>query len=162
MENTRLNDLKEVLRLGMIENFKQCGYLAPIFFFYENGEPVITMIPNELLENSGGKQILAALIRKICKKPTVLAAGIIIEANAAKLDNDDSELTKKVMNGELKVSELEQSQDIILMIFSTPSKEEMISYVVDCEAKTVGESLSEGELDGIGGTFSHFFNWNIN
>jgi hypothetical protein len=66
------------------------------------------------------------------------------------------------MSGNVKVSELKESQDIILMIFSTPANEEMISYVVDCDNKTVGEQLTEGEAEGVGGTFSHFFNWNKN
>jgi len=162
MKNTKLNDFKEILRQGMIENFERDGYLAPVFFFYEIGQPVISQIPNELLNNARGKQILAGIIKTICLKPTVLAAGIIIEANAAKLDDKDSELTKMVLNGDIRVSELKQSQDIIVMLFSTPSKEEVFAYAVDCKTKTVGEEFGDGELDGIGGTFSKFFDWKKN
>lgn len=157
MKNKSVNDFKEVLRQGMIANFEKCGYLTPVFFFYMDNHPIISMIPPELLGSRNGKELLAGMIRNICSEKPVLAAGIIIEANAAKMDKDN-ELTKLVENGDVRVSELKEKQDIILMLFSTPEKEEIISYVVDCKNKTVGEPFANGfDATGMQGTFSNFF-----
>ena len=160
MTNKKLNDFKETMKNGMIENFKIHGFLTPVMFFLINGQPVISTIPGELLEDYEGKTILSNMIKRICKDPNVIAGGIIIEANAAKVDAD-SELSKLLLNGDLRVSELKEKQDIIMMVFSTPEKEEMIAYHVDCKNKTVGEPLASN-YDSFGGTFSEFFNWNKN
>jgi len=159
--NSKLQDFKESLRLGMIENFKRDGSLAPILFFFKDGTPMIGRIPDELLSNSQGKVVLAGIIRNICQEPTVLCAGIIMEANGAKI-SPDTEMTKLVLEGNLKVSELKDKTDLIVMMFSTPEGEEMYAYTVDVENKTVGDLFSEEVMKGFSGTFSHFFTWNQN
>lgn len=157
MASKNIEDFKEILKQGMIENFQEHGYITPILFFYMESQQMISIIPPEFLSSYNGKNMLAGMIRKFCSENPVLATGIIIEASAAKM-NTDSELAKLVENGDLRVSELKEKQDIILMIFSTPEKEEMISYVVDCENKTVGEPFADAnEFTGFSGTFSNFF-----
>lgn len=160
IKNKKLNDFKKVLHEGMLENFKKDGYLAPTLFFFKDDQPSIALIPQELLSSVEGKNKLADIIRKICKEPTVLAAGIIIEAHSTKV-LPNTEMEKLLMNGTVRVSELKEKQDIILMHFSTPVGEEMISYVVDYKNKSIGESMN---YDGMGavGIFSGFFNWNRN
>lgn len=154
---------KEILREGMIKNFETSGDLTPIMFFYKGGQPVITEIPNAFLMTPGGKVALANIIKKVCTEPDTMMAGIIIEAYGAKLSvEEDSDLTDAVINGEKRVSELNEKQDIIVMISSTPEGEEMISYIVDPETKTVGEEFSGIGAAQIAGTFSHFFSWNKN
>ena len=83
-----------------------------------------------------------------------------MEANAAKIDAN-TELAKLVTNGDIRVSELKEKLDIIVLIFSTPEGEEIITYVVDCKNKVVGEPFSEGATN-LGGKFSGFFSWNKN
>jgi hypothetical protein len=160
MANNKLNDFKKVMENGMIENFKSFGFLTPVMFFLMNNQPMIKEIPSELLENSEGKQILSQIIKKICKEPNVTAGGIIIEAYAAKT-NQDTELSKSLLNGDIRVSELKEKQDIIMMVFSSPEKEEMIAYNVDCKNKTVGEQFAS-DCDSFDGTFSNFFDRNKN
>lgn len=161
MSNTKLQDFKESLRQGMIENFERDGCLLPIMFFLKDGMPVIGEIPFELLETPERKDILAGTIRKICQQPNVLAAGLIIEASGVKMD-DDSEMANLVKNGSVRISELKESQDIIVMVFSTPEGEELIAYCVDIKNKTVGEMFSGEETKGMGGIFSNFFSWTKN
>ena len=134
-----------------------------IMFFYKNGQPIITEIPDTFLINSTGKVALANIITKICGEPDTLMAGIIIEAYGAKISIDeDSEEAKAVLSGEKKVHDIEGRQDIIVMISSTPEGEEIISYVVDPEAKAVGEEFTGEGADQLAGTFTHFFNWKKN
>jgi len=161
MTSNKLNEFKEILIKGMVENFKRDGYLTPLLFFYKNGEPIGGEIPSELLASPEGKNFLAGIIRTVCREPNVLAAGIIMEANGAKIDND-TEMAKLVKNGNVRVSELKESQDIIVLLFSTPEKEELIAYTVNLENKTVGELFGGEELKGMGGIFSNFFTWNKN
>lgn len=124
---------------------------------------MISTIPTELLNTSEGKIILADTIKTTCLNPQTKFAGIIMEAYGAKIDKEkDQEKAKSIIEGEVRVSELEEKQDIIIMICSTPQGEETISYVVDPKAKTVGESFSSEGADAIAGTFSHFFNWSKN
>ena len=163
MSKKDIDIFKEVLHQGMKKNFTMAGYLSPIMFFYKDGKPIISEIPNEYLATQVGKQGLAQIIRKICSEPNVEMAGIIIEAYGAKLNKDDnSEEAKAVLSGEKRVSDLEDKEDIIIMIVSTPEGEEAISYIVDPDAKTVGEEFLGDGLEKMMGTFSNFFNWNKN
>jgi hypothetical protein len=163
MKKTNISEFKEILRQGMIKEFNMKGSLSPIMFFYKGGQPIITEIPNTFLINSTGKVALANIITKICGEPDTLMAGIIIEAYGAKISiEEDSEEAKAVLSGEKKVRDIEGRQDIIVMISSTPAGEEIISYIVDPEAKAVGEEFSGEGADQIAGTFTHFFNWNKN
>jgi hypothetical protein len=161
MKSKELNEFKEVLKEGMIANFKKDGFLTPILFFYMENKPMIIPVPSELFSCSESKQILARIIQNFCQENPVLAAGIIIEANGVKMDGD-SEMSKLVMNGDIKVSELKEKQDIIFMLFSTPENDDLISYVVDCKNKTIGEPFSVNEITNACGVFSGFFSWNKN
>lgn len=163
MKKTSIKEFKEVLRKGMIDAFSTDGRLTPIMFFYKGGQPIITEIPNTFLANSQGKIALANIMKKLCAESDTVMAGLIIEAYGAKLDGENiTEETKAVLNGEKRVKDIEGRQDIIIMISSTPEGEEMISYVVDPDTKTVGEEFSGEGADQVSGTFSHFFNWNKN
>lgn len=151
----KVEKLKEVMRNGMIQNFKNDGFLVPVVFFLTDNQPHIAQIPNDMLKSTAGKVALAGNIKELCKSPEVQACGIIIEAYGAKI-NADSEDAKKVLDGVVRVSELDEKQDIIIMIFSTPEKDESITYLVDCKNKTVGEEFLEG-ADGMNGIFGNFF-----
>ena len=63
------------------------------------------------------------------------------------------------MEGKKKVSELDNKQDIIIMIFTTPESEEMISYIVDPNTKTIMEKFFGKNAEKMAGTFSSFFDW---
>jgi len=157
-----VEDFKEVLHEGMKENFEKDGSLTPILFFIKDNQPAISQIPNEFLSSLEGKQQLANVIKRICTLPNVSCGGMIIEAYGSKIDKDlNPETTEAIMTGKKRISELDEKDDIIMMIFSTPEKDEMISYVVDCQNNTVGEPYIDG-VKGIGGTFSNFFNWSKN
>ena len=162
MGSNRIDEIKETMRLKMIENFENDGFISPVLFFLENNEILISMIPFEFLGSPEGKMELAEFIKNVCGRSTVLAAGIIIEANAAKLI-PDTEMSKLVLNGDIKISELKEKQSIILMQFSTPVSEEMFAYAVDEKNKTVGDTIfNSGDADNAQGIFSNFFTWNRN
>jgi len=161
MKKRMIESLKKTLHDGMIKNFEKDGFLTPVLFFIKNEEPSITIIPNDLLSTPNGKQILAKVIKQICAQPNVFCAGIIIEGYGARL-NVDSEMSKLVKNGNIKVSELKENLDIILMIISTPEGDDVISYQVDCENKTVGDRFIEEGKNSFAGTFSNFFEWTQN
>ena len=95
----------------------------------------------------------------MCGNPMIIAAGLILEANCAKFDNND-ELGKLVASGAIRVSELKDKNDVILMIFSTPVSEELFIYDVDIKNKTIGEKYPE--TSGFTGLFTNFFGWNKN
>ena len=159
MANKKIDEFKEVMKNGMIMNFQASGFLTPVMFFLRGNEAVVSEIPSKYFKDYEGKTKLADIIKKICKQPDVIAGGIIIEAYG-KAVNQNDEMSKLLLNGDIRVSELKEKQDIILMVFSTPEKEEAIAYYVDCKNKTVGKKLpSDGSY---GGTFSNFFDWNKN
>jgi hypothetical protein len=159
--NKKLNNYKESLRLGMIKNFEKNGHLAPILFFLKDNAPVIIQIPSDFLSTQESKVLFGNSVRRLCQEPNVMAAGMIIEAWGVKL-HEDNEMSKLLMNGNMKVRDVKDRQDIIIMIFSTPEGEETISYVVDCENKTVGEKFIGEDAGKMGGNFSNFFNWTKN
>jgi len=161
MENN-LTNFKEMMRLGMIENFKEFGFIEPVLFFYKDGEQFIMEIPHDLLKDCESKLVLADVIKSICQEPNVFAVGIIIEANCAKLDEIGDELSEQVLNGKVKISQLKEKQKIIVMMFSTPEDEEMFVYKVNSKKKTVDAMFGEEKLKGIQGIFSNFFLWNKN
>lgn len=154
-QKNEIEKFKECLRQAMIENFKKDGYLTPIVFFYMENQPIISQIPSELLSNQEGKQLLASMIRSFCQQNPVLATGIIIEAYSAEI-HSDSEMSKLIENGNLRVSELKIKQDIIMLVFSTPERDELLIHPVDCKNILVGELISN--YDGsVSGVFSNFF-----
>ena len=156
MKNKELIDFREFMRNTMIKNFENDGYLTPIFYFFKNGQPMLDIIPPEALSSYESKQQLADMIRNVCNDPTVIAAGIIIEAYGAKFDKDNP-LSKLVENGDLRVSELKEKQDLIMMVFCTPESDEIITYAVDCKNKKVGEQFADSNFGGFSGIFSKFF-----
>jgi len=151
-----IEKFKKVMHEGMIANFEEDGFLTPVMFFIKNGQPVVSQIPNEMLKTSEKKAELSSIIKSICTDPMVTFAGIVLEAYGAKMGND-SELSKLVVEGNIRVSELKEKQDIIIMIHATPEKEETVSYVVDPENKTVGEKFID-DSGAFKGIFSNFFN----
>ena len=160
--NAKLDSFKTFLVNGMLDNFTWDGFLTPMLFFFQDDTPMMAMIPNRMLSTPEGKIELATYIKAKCAEPNVLAAGMIIEAHGAKIDADSEEI-KSVFNGKTKVSELKQALDIIILIFSTPEKEEMFSYVVDCKNKLIiGEFGNSDEFNAGNGLFNDFFKWNKN
>lgn len=158
--NYKIEQFKEHMHQSMLMNFKKSGFLVPVVFFLFCKRSIIKKIPRNLLSNPEGKDHLANAIKHMCEDPRVTAAGIIIEANGAKIKGDN-ELLNSVLIGNVKVSELKEKQDIIIMIFSTPEGEELISYVVNSSNKTIVEPFNDnkGSYDG---KFSNFFGWNKN
>jgi hypothetical protein len=154
-------DFKKVLHEEMIRNFERDGYLTPLLFFLRDNQPIIITIPNELLLSPDGKIQLATKIKTICMTPNVRCAGIIIEACGTKV-NADSEIAKLILDGNIKISELNEHVDIIIMIYSTRENDDFIAYQVDCENKTVGERFIDDNAIGFTGTFSKFFKWTQN
>jgi hypothetical protein len=154
-----IQDFKNVLHQGMIHNFKNNGFLAPVLFFMDNHkQPHFELIPPQFLSTPEGKEQLGITIKKICTSLNIICAGMIIEAHAKKLDkNKDKELGDKLQRGDIRVSELQEKEEVIIMIFSTPNSEESIGYYVDPKTKTIKEKM---ESDGkTGGLFSRFFDW---
>ena len=157
-----IEDFKEVLNKGMISNFEKDGHLVPIFFYIKGNQPFLTNIPNEFLSTPEGKHQLSNIIKNICVEPDVIAAGMVIEGYGAKMEKDNP-LRELVIDKTIKVSELSDNVYIIMLIFSTPEGDEMISYVVDVENKIVGDKWTgDSEPNSIGGIFSGFFKWGMN
>jgi len=162
MKNAELFLIKEIFKQGMIRNFEKDGHLQPIIFFYMKDNPMIIPIPSHMLSSPENKHILAATIKQYISNNPVLAAGIIIEAYGAIMDKDN-ELSKLITSGDITVSELKEKQDIIIMVFSSPEGDDVTAYLVDVKNKKVGEPFINGkEMEGFGGTFSGFFDWNKN
>jgi hypothetical protein len=161
--NNMVDLFKEVMRVGMIANFENDGSLDPIIFFLKAGKPVIIRIPDFMFSSQKAKAMISNAIRLLTHQPDVTVAGIITEAWGVKLNSDnENELVESLKRGEKQVRDLEEKQDIIIMVFSTPEKEELIGYKVDCENKKVCEEFTESEANSCGGLFSNFFSWNRN
>lgn len=159
LKSNKIKDFKEMVHKGMIECFERDGYLEPILFVLLNENTLVISIPNDFLSSQQGKQILASKIKEFCLLPDVLAIAMVIEAYGLKMDNDD-ELTKEVIDGKKRVSETDGKQDIIMMIVSTPEKDETKIYGVNLTEKKIINDF--GEPDNFKGIFSGFFNWKRN
>src|ERR1035437_6414434 len=140
MANKKINEFKEIMKNGMIKNFQSSGFLVPIMFFMRGNQAVISEIPKEFLKDSEGKTMLSDFIKNICKQPDIIAGGIIMEAYA-KVVNKNDEMSKLLLNCSIRVSELKEKDDIIMMIFSTPEKEEAIADHVRIKVKTNSNSF---------------------
>jgi len=149
-----INELKKHMVDTMLSNFKKFGNLAPILFFMVKNELNVGLIPSEMLSTHENKEALALAIKRMCKNNAIQCVGIIMEAWAKNIGDD--ELSKLLINGNMRVSECKEKQEIILMIFSTPDKEEFISYIVEPKTKCVLHLYHSGENTN-GGTFSNFF-----
>ncbi len=155
---------------GMKKNFERDGIIRPIAFFLhkfpvdekfpEGVPPTPTIIPiDEYLNDVDWKKGLSYTMHKMCENPMLLAAGIIAEANYTMFNNND-ELGKLILSGALKINELKNKNDIIMMIFGTPIEEEIFIYGVDIKNKTVGERYPE--TNEFGGLLTNLFGWNKN
>ena len=162
--------LKDSIHHGMLENFKRDGYLTPIAFFlhktpidgspFEMGEPLPVIIPiGKYIGDLDWKQSLSYAMHKMCENPLIIAAGLVMEGSGAKFHVDD-ELGKLVQSGAVKISELKEKQDIIMMMFSTPIEEELFIYNVDVKNKTIGERFPESH--NFNGLMANLFGWNKN
>lgn len=170
MTNNSTKDYKSEFKASMLKGmkagFERDGYLVPIAFFlhqslFDGKPPIPTLIPidGNLLADYETKSRLSFAMHNMCKNPLIIAAGLILEANCAKFYKND-ELAKLVISGAIRISELKDKNDIILMMFSTPVSEELFIYDVDVKNKIVGERYSEtNEFTGI---FTNFFGWNKN
>jgi len=160
---TQIEKFRKVMIEGMKENFETTGYLVPIAFFLlkidNEYQPHFMEINGKFLSNSEYKKDLASKITEICQNPMVLAAGVLTEAYGVRIPTD-SELIDKVTSSELSISQLDEKEELIVMTFSTPVKQEIIAYVVDANNKTIGEQYSQ--VDNFEGVFSGFFGWNRN
>jgi hypothetical protein len=155
IETETIESLKEYFVATMQDNFKKDGRLQPIFFYKIENNVKIVMIPGEVFANDEGKDDLMRTVRMCCANPKVECAGLIQEA-WAKTVEPKSELTPLLMNGNLHVKDLKEKDGIIFMIFATPEKEEMISFYVNPEERTIGKKIgSDGAKTE--GTFSNFF-----
>jgi hypothetical protein len=160
--NYKIEQFKEHMHESMLMNFKKHGVLTPVVFFLFCDRSIIEKIPSNLLNSPEGKDHLARAIKHMCQKPSVTATGIIIEAYGAKV-NGNTELANLLLEGNIKVSELKEKEDLIIMIFSTPEGEEMFAYVVDSSTKTVIEPFNKNsKTTNSKGRFSNFFSWNKN
>jgi len=151
----KAEEFKESLRLGMIDNFKRDGHLAPVLFILKSGNPDVVVIPRHMLENKEAKSHLAQTIKRIAEIDDVEAIGIILEAYARSGKND--EMSKLLLNGNLTLSEIKDKDDAIVMIFSTPEEEEMIGYSVDIAKKAVLGRFPQMKGLDAGGLFGNFF-----
>lgn len=157
---SEIEKYKEVMKKGMIDNFERDGNIVPVIFFIENFNLNIAEIPNYLLSTENGKDMLSVLIRNKCANPNIQAAGMIIEAWGAKIDVD-SDAARALENSEINVSDLDEKVDIIILIFSTPTKSDIIAYSVDSENKKILDEFGNG-IESISGRFSNFFKWTQN
>jgi hypothetical protein len=157
---TKIEEFIEVMRLGMISNFKTDGFLTPMFFYLQNNQPYLVGLASNFFDSPEGKLELIEFISKTCMKPGVVMSGLISEADIKTIPESDKDFDK-YMSGELKISDQVDKNDIIVLIVSTPEKTYSITYPVDKENKKVFDEItSDGEI--VSGLFSDFFSWTKN
>lgn len=149
------NLLKEAMLQGMIANFKLDGSLMPVFFFLKENQPCMSLIPPEFLSSHEGKVRLSELLREISKDPRVTAVGLIYEAYMACTESE-SQLDKLLNSGNLRIADLKAKQDVIVMHFATPERQEAFIFPVDVKSKTIGERLYTADSVAVG-IFTNFF-----
>lgn len=135
--------LRDSFKKTMVQNFLKDGYLVPLVFIYKFGKVKIIQIPNNVLASQSGKDNLAEMIKKECRMGA-FAAGMIIEAYCTQID---IKANSRVKN------------DSLVMVFSTPEKEELFVYNVDIEKKKIIEELDSKGAQSVAGRFSDFFSW---
>lgn len=153
-----MNEFKKSLKNSMIQNFKNDGFLTPVIFYMNEGSPVMSIIPENLFNSDEGKNEISSVLHLISEIPTVTAVGMIYEAYMTKQDKDN-ELTKLLVNGSLRVSELKEKQDVIILLFSTLESETVTMIEVNPTNREIGEITEENTG---GGRFSGFYNKNKN
>lgn len=149
-------EFKDMIYGGMKAAFERDGQIRPMGFFLIAGNPVIVEIPMDFMENYQSKSILANGLKKMCQMPGVEAGAFVTEAYVTMVD-ENTENAEAIKNGDIRVSDLENKNDIIMMVFSTPIEEVMIGHFVNPEEKTIGEKLDSGGV--FKGMFSGFFKW---
>lgn len=147
----------------MKANFEKDGFLDPVMFAVTLEAFHFAAIPPELLQNQQSKSLLKKILESKTKEPGVIAVGVILEAWGCMLEKEkDSGLLKLIQNETLNVRDLKYRENIILMIFSTPEKDELCAFCVDAENKKVlGSYIPDGEMMN-GGLFSNFFAYTRN
>lgn len=148
--NESANQLKEIMLQGMFANFKKDGSVAPVFFFLKENQPCLSLIPPEFLSSHEGKVMFSQLLREISNDPRVTAVGLIYEAYMACTENG-SQLGKLLDSGNLRVADLKTKQDVIVMLFDTPEREEAFIFPVDIKNRTIGErfNMPDGVINGL-------------
>jgi hypothetical protein len=151
-----VNALKQAVKHGIRVNYEKFGEVSPIVFILIDGKPRIQPIPNLFLETNEGKEKFMATLRLVCKDTSVSCAGIVIEAWARSFSSQEDHLAQLLMDGNMKVRDLKEKDDVIVMIFATPDKEEGFVYKVDEKNKKISmeEPMKAGFSEGI---FSNFF-----
>lgn len=158
-EKNNIEVFKDTMLKGMLSNFEKDGYLAPMIFFYIDGEPIVSQVPHELLSTKEGKEKLALIIKSRCSQPNVLAGGIIFEADCVRIKEEEANTIEGIINGDIELSSLEGSKDTIVMMFSSPEKEELFTYPVDIENKKIKGKLTGEDVQTMGGLFTNLFQW---
>jgi len=162
MPTRTIDQTKEFIKSFMTNEYNR-GKFRPFIFFLNQGQTVVIPIFVDFFRDDEGKLMLAQMIRDICKMPFVTLAGLAFEAHMAKIDVTDNtsieEAVKQVAGK--KVSQMPDKVDAITAIFSSPEGESAVMYQVDERNHRVLQNLSE-EAKSITGTFSHFFEWNLN
>lgn len=153
--NESSNLLKEAMLQGMFANFKMDGSLMPVFFFLKENQPCMSLIPPEFLSSHGGKVRLSQLLREISKDPRVTAVGLIYEAYMACTESE-SQLDKLLDSGNLRVADLKTKQDVIIMHFATPERQEAFIFPVDINNRTIGERFDTSNA-ATNGLFANLF-----
>lgn len=157
--NPLITKLEDTMHQGMIENFKEHGYLTPVLFYLLNNESYVEQIPMVAFKNKTTKQALSNYIKKLCLIPGMEAIGIIMEAYGASATTNDP-IMKEYENGKKEIKDFPSATDVIMMILSTPENEKEHVYNVDVKNKKILEKYPKAE--GRSGIFSNFFYWKNN
>lgn len=134
--------IRDKFKNTMIQNFLRDGYLQPILFFYKFGKTKIIPIPDNILSSQKGKDDLSDMIRRECRMGASVA-GMIIEAYVTEINIKTNKIIK---------------DDAIVMIFSTPEKEDQIVFKVNIKERKILQELPSEDAEIIAGRFSGFFN----
>jgi len=158
MNVTKLEMMQKVMEGKMIENYETHGHLVPVIAFISvDFETRIIPIPKEALEDARGKSVLVDMIKDACKEPEIAAAAIILEAYAKRVSSTEDEMAKLILSGNIRVRECKEKDDVLMFLFSTPNKEEMVTYFVDDKKKLVLGKVPGDQTGDIGGIFSNLF-----
>lgn len=148
--NESANQLKGIMLKGMFENFKMDGSVSPVFFFFKDNEPCVGLIPPEFMSSHEGKVMFSQLLREISNDPRVTVVGLIYEAYMACTERG-SQLGELLDSGNLRVADLKTKQDVIVMHFATPERQEAFIFPVDIKNRTIGErfDIADGVAEGL-------------
>lgn len=142
----------------MRENFKLHGELAPIYFIITDGRLKIDVIPSENLETSEAKESLGRTFKVMCRNPKVSCFGTIIDAYVTTTDQN-AEITKLLLSGAMKVAELKDKHDAMVLTIATPEEELVVMYLTDPKTRTILKRIEyqSSEDKTANGNFMNFF-----